>query len=98
MPELKTKKFSGNVQEWTEIWDSYKSAIHDNENLSDVERFTYLRTVLEEPARTAIAGLYRKGANDKTAIELLERRFGNKILVQRAHINKLLNVKSVFHA
>ena len=98
LPELKTKKFSGKVQEWMEFWDSYRSAIHENKNLSNVERFTYLRSVLEEPARAAIAGLSLTDANYKTAIELLERRFGSKVLVQRAHVNELLNVKSVFNA
>lgn len=28
---------------WKRIWDTYKSAVHDNESLSDINKFTYLQ-------------------------------------------------------
>ena len=97
LPKLEVKKFSGNVHEWSEFWDSYTSAIHNNESLSDVDKFSYLRGLLEEPAKSAIAGFSMTEANYSQAVELLRRRFGNKTIVQRAHINELMNVKPVFN-
>ena len=54
---LELKKFSGKIHEFQEFWDSFQSAIHDNENLSKVDKFKYLRSFLEEPANSVIAGM-----------------------------------------
>ena len=67
------------------------------ESLSKVDKFTYLRGLVEEPAKSAIAGFSLTEANYSAAVELLQRRFGNKTVVQWAHINQLMNVKPVFN-
>ncbi|XP_028417209.1 uncharacterized protein LOC114541492 [Dendronephthya gigantea] len=97
LPKLEVRKFSGKVQEWPEFWDAFSSAIHENESLSDVDKFTYLRGLLQEPAKSAIAGFALTSINYEAAVKLLERRFGNKTIVQRAYINDLLNLKPVFN-
>ena len=50
-----------------------------------------------EPARSAIGGFVLTSANYKSAIELLKKRYGKKIAVQRALVNELLNAPTVFH-
>ena len=35
--KLEIRKFSGQVHEWKEFWDALSSAIHDNEDLADVD-------------------------------------------------------------
>ena len=42
LPKLEVRKFSGKIQDWREFWDMFESAIHKNESLSDVDKFTYL--------------------------------------------------------
>ena len=98
MPKLEVRKFSGKIQDWREFWDSFESAIHKNEGLSDIDKFTYLRGLVEEPAKSSIAGFALTAVNYSTALEVLQRRFGNKTVVQRAYVNELLNVKPVFSA
>ena len=44
LPKLELKTFSGKIHEFQEIWDSFESAIHDNESLSKVDKFKYLRS------------------------------------------------------
>ena len=78
------------------FWDAYEGAIHKNEKLSDVDKFAYLRGLLEEPARSTVAGFALTSSNYNDAIELLKRRFGKDEKIQRAHINELLNLKPVF--
>ena len=34
LPKLEIPKFNGNIINWRGFWDYYKSAIHDNENIS----------------------------------------------------------------
>ena len=55
LPKLEVRKFSGKIGEWQEFWDSFESAIHLNDRLSNVDKFSYLRSLLMEPARSAIA-------------------------------------------
>ena len=54
---LELKKFSGKIHEFQEFWDSFDSAIHDNESLSKVDQLNYLRYFLEGPAKSVIAGM-----------------------------------------
>ena len=48
-PEL--PKFKSDVMTWTAFWDSYKSAVHDNTEISAVDKFNYPKSLLEGPAR-----------------------------------------------
>lgn len=57
LPKLEVTKFNGKLYEWQEVWDSFESAIHTSELLLNVDKFSYLRELLLETARSAIAGL-----------------------------------------
>lgn len=63
LPKLSLKKFKGDIKEWTPFWDSYRSAIHDNPDLSDIDKFNYLNSLLESSAAEAIAGLKITSSN-----------------------------------
>ena len=97
LPKLEVRKFSGKLEEWQEFWDSFESAIHANDSLSNVDKFSYLRGLLLEPARSAIAGFALTSANYEAAVELLKKRFGKKTAIQRTLVNELLNTRPVFN-
>ena len=96
LPQLELKKFSGNIPEWQEFWDGFKSAIHDDEDLAKVDKFKYLRCYLEEPARSVITGFALTDANYDAAVDLLTKRFGKTNVIKRALINDLINLPAVF--
>lgn len=97
LPKLEVRKFSGKLGEWQEFWDSFESSIHLNDGLLNVDKFSYLRNLLLEPARSAIGGFTLTSANYQSAVELLKKRYGKKIAVQRALVNELLNARPVFN-
>ena len=97
LPKLEVRKFVGKIEEWQEFWDSFESAIHLNDSLSKVDKFSYLRGLLVGPARSSIAGFALTSANYESAVELLKNRYGKKPAIQRAHVNELLNVQPVFN-
>ena len=72
---LTIQPFKGALTTWTMFWDSYKAAIHDNASLSDIDKFNYLRSLLQGPA---VSGLTLTAPNYKEAVSVLEKRFGNK--------------------
>ena len=95
LPRLEVQKFSGELEEWQEFWDSFESAIHSNDSLSKVDKFSYLRGLLLEPARSAIAGFALTSANYEAVVQLLKKRFRKKTAIQRSLVNELLNTRPV---
>ena len=51
--------------EWQSFWDAYKSSIHENLELSDIDRFNYLKSLLGYSAAEEIAGLKLTSPNPK---------------------------------
>ena len=51
--------------------------MHNNPELSDVNKFTYLQPLLQKEAKDSIAGLALTSANYQAAIEILKKRFGD---------------------
>ena len=96
MPKLAVCKFGGNISEWQEFWDSFESAINRNETLAEINKFSYLRGLLIEPARSAIAGFSLTSANCKAAIQLPKKRYGKQKVIQRTYINNLLNLELIY--
>ena len=95
LPKLSLPHFSGNITKWDTFWDSYESAIHKNDDLTDIDKFNYLRLLLECTAHEAIAGLTLSSANYQEAINILQRRFGNKQLIISKHMEILLNTEAI---
>ena len=89
------KRFNGNVTKWIAFWDSFNSAVHNNPSLSNVDKFTYLHSLLDASAAEAIAGLTLSSANYEEAVTTLKQRFGNPQLIIDKHMNSLLNLPSV---
>ena len=96
LPQLELKKFSGKTAEWQEFWDGYKSAVHDDNDLAKVDKFKYLRSYLEEPAKSVVTGFALNDASCDEAVELLFKRYAKPGFIKGAHINKLLFLEPVF--
>ena len=97
LPKLELKKFSGRPIDWPEFWDGFRSAVHENEELSEVDKFAYLRHYMEESAKKVISGFSLTERNYCIALDLLKERFAQPTLIKRAHINELLNASPVFN-
>ena len=67
----------------------------DNEELSEVDKVSYLRYYLEEPAKKVMSGFSLTEANSRKALELLQQRFAKPAAIRRAHINELMNAQPV---
>nr|CAH7752510.1 unnamed protein product [Callosobruchus chinensis] len=47
LPEIKLPKFSGGYEHWLEFRDTFNSLINENDSISEIQRFHYLRAALE---------------------------------------------------
>ena len=80
---------------WTSFWESYESAVHSSRELSDIDKFNYLNSLLIGTAREAVAGLPLTAANYQDAIAILKKRFGNVQQRKAKHVEILMNIESV---
>ena len=95
LPKISLPRFNGNPVKWTPFWDSFQSAIHLNTEISDVDKFSYLRSLLDSTAYDAIAGLTLSTANYQQAVEFLCKRFGNKQVIISNHMDTPMNMDAV---
>ena len=95
LPKLVIKRFSGRPCDWQPFWDSYENSVHSNKQLANVDKFCYLRSLIEGPPYSTIAGLALTDSNYEVAVKLLKERFGNRQLIINSHMDALLNVSGV---
>lgn len=70
-------KFDGDITNWHSFRDSYETAVHNNTSLSEINKFTYLKSLVVKSAKDSIEGLALTVANYEEAIAILKKRFGN---------------------
>ena len=92
LPKLALPKFRGEVTQWQNFWDSFNSAIHVNQQLSLIDKFNHLHSLLEGQAARAIQGLTRTEANYNSAIEILQKRFGKPQNIISKHMDEMLKI------
>ena len=95
LPKLSLKRFNGDPTKWMTFWDTFESAVHDNAALTNIDKFSYLISLLESTASEAVAGLTLTSANYEEAVATLKRRFGNKQLIINRHMDLLLHHEPV---
>ena len=95
LPKLSIKKFNGNLTAWTTFWDSFESTIHLNPELTNIDKFNYLNSLLEQSAAESISGLTLTNANYEEAVAVLKKRYGNKQQIISTHMDALLNLEAV---
>ena len=94
LPKITLPRFNGEVTKWNTFWDSFNSAIHTNTDIANIDKFNYLKSLIEGPAARAIQGLTLTNDNYETAIKILEERFGKRQQIVSAHMDELLKIPS----
>jgi hypothetical protein len=77
LPKLELQPFHGEFLEWTSFKDTFEAAVHNNKELSKVQKFAYLKSLLkDEPARST-ADLALTDGNYDLAWTQLQERYDN---------------------
>ena len=95
LPKLTIRPFNGDITNWTTFWDSFESAIDSNSGLTEIDKFNYLKSLLERSAAETVSGLTLTADNYKEAISILKKRFGNKKQIVSKHMDILLKLDTV---
>ena len=95
LSNLKIQKFYGKIIKWQTFWDQFESSIDSQENITDIDKFGYLRNLLCDSARETISGLTLTSENYKNAIQLLRDGFANPQVHVSAYMEQLYKLKCV---
>ena len=95
LPKLELNKFNGDPTKWKTFYDSFLSAVHNNDDISDIQKMTYLQSLLKGSASETIEGLSLSNENYKAALDILKDRFGNEQILISAHMNNLLKLEPI---
>ncbi len=96
LPKLNMIRFEGDPKDWMSFWDSFEGSVHTRRDLSDRDKFDYLRGLLDKEPKDLIKNHEMDSANYKAAIQLLKERYGDRERISRIHYNALMNIKPVF--
>ena len=94
LPKLHIQQFDGNPLEWLTFWDSYSNAVHNNRELSNIDKMNYLKGLITCNAARAISGLPMTSQNYEKAIEILKERFGRNQVLINAHMESLSKISA----
>ena len=92
LPRLQLPRFRGDVKNWPAFWDSYKSSVHGKTELSKVDKFNYLNSLLEGTDLKCIQGLLLTDENYGTTIGTLRERFGDLQQIICSYMEGLIKI------
>ena len=95
LPKLQVKPFNGEPTEYQSFIDNFKSAIDSNTILTNVDKFVYLKNLLQGKVAYAIQGLPITDEIYNVALDILSSRFGNKQTIISSHMENLMKLPTV---
>ena len=95
LPKLTLRKFSGDPKSWQPFWDSFEAAVRNNSSVSRIDKFNYLKSLVEGNAASAIDGFALTADNYESAVKVLKDRFADPQIIISSHMEELLNLPVV---
>ena len=89
LSKLTLPTFGGKFQTF---WDSFAAVVHNDNSLTGVQKFHYLRAQLLGDASNVIDNLPLTDANYQHSVALLKERFGQPYKLVNAHMDALMNL------
>ncbi|XP_055590823.1 uncharacterized protein LOC129742906 [Uranotaenia lowii] len=93
LPDIKLPGFDRKLRDWIPFRDMFFSLIHNNERLSDIDKFTYLRSAISGEALQEISSIELSSDNYQVACNMLEKRYENKKLIVKAYLDALFGIE-----
>nr|CAH7767039.1 unnamed protein product [Callosobruchus chinensis] len=78
LPPIKLPTFNGHYDSWLELKDCFLALVHNNNSLTDIQRFYYLRSSPEVEVQQIIKSIGVSTDNYKIAWQMLEQRYESK--------------------
>ena len=93
--KLDLSSFSGNYLDWISFFNRFKGAVIDNDQLTNSLRLQYLKSAVKREASKMLTLITVADDNFNVAMEILQNRCDNKILILRAHLYGIVSYRPV---
>ncbi|XGW34741.1 hypothetical protein V3C99_018619 [Haemonchus contortus] len=88
-PLLEVPTFSGNYREFSTLWSVFESLIHSDDDLSDQEKFLFLKQAFKGKAASSLSSIPVMGKEYITAITLLKKHYDRSASIANILINEI---------
>lgn len=91
MPQIDLPKVNGQYDNWLPFSEFFKVVVHENDTLTQIQKFHYLISSLVGPAKQLIKNLSLTPDNYTVAWNLLHSRYANKRLIAAKHAHEIID-------
>ncbi|XP_058449060.1 uncharacterized protein LOC131429022 [Malaya genurostris] len=95
LPDVKLPVFSGNLDNWLNFHDLYLSLVHSSAELSNIQKFYYLRSSLSGDALKLIQTIPISANNYVVAWNLLEDHYQNPARLKHTYVDALFEFSTI---
>lgn len=95
LPKIQLPTFTGTYEAWPAFSDLFISLVHNNTNLSDVQKLHYLKTSVAAEAESLLKHIQVTSNNYTYAWDILKTRYGNKRLILNSILKRLFNQRKL---
>ncbi|EYC21537.1 hypothetical protein Y032_0019g3883 [Ancylostoma ceylanicum] len=88
-PALEIPSFSGNFREFNTFWTVFESLIHNDEELSNIDKFLFLKQALKGRAAVAISCIPVVGERYHAAVNIQKKQFDRSANMADIIINEI---------
>lgn len=85
LPHINLPFFSGDISEFPTFLDLFNALIHNNDKLSDIQKFKYLQLSVKGSALTSIKRFQMTQNNYQSAYDALVKKFKRTRLIAESH-------------
>uniref|UniRef100_A0A8D9FAQ7 CCHC-type domain-containing protein n=1 Tax=Cacopsylla melanoneura TaxID=428564 RepID=A0A8D9FAQ7_9HEMI len=90
LPTISIPMFSGDIVGFPSWKSLYDEIVHTCDQLSDIQKFTYLKQYLQGPALATIENVSFCPQNYPLAYRTLNEKYSKKRIIAASHLNKIL--------
>nr|XP_029722497.1 uncharacterized protein LOC115263335 [Aedes albopictus] len=95
LPDVKLPIFNGKLENWMNFHDLYLSLVHSSTDLSNIQKFYYLRSSLSESALQLIQTIPISAINYPVAWNLLLEHFQNPARLKQNYVDAIFEFQSL---
>lgn len=95
LPTISLPTFDGSYEHWLEFRDTFSSLVHSSQEITNIQKFHYLKSSLKGNAQLVIDSLEFSADNYSIAWELLLNRYDNSRLLVHNHVKALFSIQHI---
>ncbi|XP_013194101.2 uncharacterized protein LOC106137743 [Amyelois transitella] len=95
LPVISMPTFDGSYEHWLEFRDTFMSLVHNSNEISDIQKFHYLKSSLKGSAELVIDSVEFSASNYTIAWELLLNRYNNSSMLIHNHVKALFTIQKL---